>query len=49
MSEWSPLAGRPGRDSKGRIADIRTFKRAHAMDIKRGSKGEAAKKAERDK
>jgi len=26
------------RDSKGRFKDIQTYKRAHAMDIKRGSK-----------
>jgi uncharacterized protein YjhX (UPF0386 family) len=32
------------RDSKGRFKDIQTYKRAHAMDIKRGSKVEAAAK-----
>ncbi len=29
------------RDSKRRFKDIQTYKRAHAMDIKRGSKSEA--------
>ncbi len=28
------------RDSKGRFKDIQTYKRAHAMDIKRKSKKE---------
>jgi len=32
------------RDSKGRFKDIQTYKRAQAMDIKRGSKSEAAAK-----
>jgi hypothetical protein len=32
------------RDSKGRFKDIQTHKRAQAMDIKRGSKSEAAAK-----
>jgi uncharacterized protein YjhX (UPF0386 family) len=32
------------RDSKGRFKDIQTYKRAHAMDIKRGSKAEAVAK-----
>ena len=32
------------RDSKGRFKDIQTYKRAHAMDIKRASKAEAAAK-----
>lgn len=32
------------RDSKGRFVDIQTYKRAHAMDIKRKSKAEAAAK-----
>jgi uncharacterized protein YjhX (UPF0386 family) len=32
------------RDSKGRFKDIQTYKRAHAMDIKRSSKAEAAAK-----
>jgi len=32
------------RDSKGRFKDIQTYKRAHAMDIKRGSKTETAAK-----
>jgi DNA-binding protein HU-beta len=31
------------RDSKGRFKDIQTYQRAHAMDIKRSSKAEAAK------
>jgi len=35
------------RDSKGRFVDIQTYKRAHAMDIKRGSKGEMAAKAKK--
>jgi len=29
------------RDSKGRFVDIQTYKRAHAMDMKRKSKAEA--------
>jgi hypothetical protein len=32
------------RDSKGRFKDIQTYKRAHGMDIKRGSKAEKAAK-----
>ena len=32
------------RDSKGRFKDIQTYKRAHAMDIKRASKTETATK-----
>jgi DNA-binding protein HU-beta len=32
------------RDSKGRFKDIQTYKRAHAMDMKRTSKSEAAAK-----
>ncbi|OGD29275.1 MAG: hypothetical protein A2028_03555 [Candidatus Aminicenantes bacterium RBG_19FT_COMBO_59_29] len=32
------------RDSKGRFMNIQTYKRAHGMDIKRGSKTEAAAK-----
>jgi DNA-binding protein HU-beta len=32
------------RDSKGRFMDIQTYKRAHAMDMKRHSKAEAAAK-----
>ena len=35
------------RDSKGRFKDIQTYKRAHSMDIKRGSKSEAAAKAKK--
>jgi DNA-binding protein HU-beta len=34
------------RDSKGRFKDIQTYKRAHAMDIKRKSKTEATVKPE---
>jgi hypothetical protein len=32
------------RDSKGRFKDIQTYKRAHGLDIKLGSKSEAGKK-----
>jgi len=32
------------RDSKGRFVDIQTYKRAHAMDLKRKSKPEVAAK-----
>jgi DNA-binding protein HU-beta len=32
------------RDSKGRFVDIQTYKRAHAMDMRRKSKAELAKK-----
>lgn len=32
------------RDSKGRFKDIQTYKRSHAMDIKRKSKAETAAK-----
>lgn len=32
------------RDSKGRFVDIQTYKRAHAMDMKRHSQAEAAAK-----
>lgn len=35
------------RDAKGRFVDIQTYKRAHAMDIKRKSKSEAAAKAKK--
>jgi len=35
------------RDSKGRFKDIQTYKRAHAMDIKRRSKSERAAKLKR--
>jgi hypothetical protein len=31
------------RDSKGRFKDIQTYKRAHGMDIKRGSRSEKKK------
>jgi len=37
------------RDSKGRFKDIQTYKRAHGMDIKRGSKAEKAAKAKKAK
>ncbi len=33
------------RDAKGRFKDIQDYKKAHAMDMKRTSKAEAAKKA----
>lgn len=33
------------RDSKGRFKDIQTYERAHALDIKRGSKSEAKARA----
>lgn len=32
------------RDSKGRFKDIQTYKRAHGLDIKLGSKSETARK-----
>jgi DNA-binding protein HU-beta len=35
------------RDSKGRFKDIQTYKRAHAMDMRRTSKAERAAKARR--
>lgn len=35
------------RDAKGRFKDIQTYKRAHGMDIKRGSKAEAATAAKK--
>jgi hypothetical protein len=40
------------RDAKGRFKDIQTYKRAHGMDIKRGSGAErkaAARKGARRK
>ena len=37
------------RDAKGRFVDIQSYKRAHAMDIKRKSKTEAAAKAKKAK
>lgn len=37
------------RDSKGRFKDIQTYKRAHAADMKRTSKAEAAAKAKKTK
>jgi hypothetical protein len=33
------------RDAKGRFKDIQSYKKSHAMDIKRKSKAETAKKA----
>lgn len=33
------------RDSKGRFKDIQSYKKTHAMDIKRTSKAELAKAA----
>ncbi len=33
------------RDSKGRFLDIQTYKRAHAADLRKGSKAEATAKA----
>jgi hypothetical protein len=33
------------RDKKGRFVDIQSYKRAHAADMRRKSKGEIAKKA----
>lgn len=35
------------RDSKGRFVDIQTYKRAHAMDMKRKSNVEMAAKAKK--
>jgi len=35
------------RDSKGRFKDIQTYKRAHAADLKRTSKSEAAAKTKK--
>ncbi|HOE13283.1 MAG TPA: hypothetical protein PLP57_04110 [Candidatus Saccharicenans sp.] len=35
------------RDEKGRFVDIQTYKRAHAADLKRKSKAEAAAKAKK--
>ena len=37
------------RDSKGRFVDIQTYKRAHAMDMKRKSKVETAAKLKKAK
>jgi uncharacterized protein YjhX (UPF0386 family) len=37
------------RDSKGRFKDIQTYKRAHAMDMKRTSKVETTAKAKKSK
>jgi len=37
------------RDAKGRFKDIQTYERAHAMDIKRGAKGEKGKKKAKKK
>lgn len=33
------------RDAEGQFKDIQTYERAHSMDIKRGSKAEAAAEA----
>jgi DNA-binding protein HU-beta len=35
------------RDAKGRFKDIQTYKRAHAADMRRTSKAEAAAKAKK--
>jgi hypothetical protein len=35
------------RDSQGRFLDIQTYKRAHAADMRRGSKAEAVAKAKK--
>jgi hypothetical protein len=32
------------RDAQGRFKDIQTYERAHAADIRKGSKAEAGKK-----
>lgn len=37
------------RDSKGRFKDIQTYKRAHGMDIKLGSKAEATARKKKKK
>ena len=37
------------RDAKGRFKDIQTYKRAHAMDITRGSVAEAKTEAKKTK
>ena len=37
------------RDSKGRFVDIQTYKRAHALDMKRTSKAEVAAKLKKAK
>lgn len=37
------------RDAKGRFKDIQTYKRAHAMDMKRGSKAETTAAAKKGK
>ena len=37
------------RDASGRFKDIQSYKKAHAMDIKRKSKAEAAKTKARAK
>ncbi len=49
MSKRTTLRSRSGkklyavRDSKGKFKDIQSYKRAHAMDMKRKSKAETAK------
>lgn len=35
------------RDAKGRFKDIQTYKRAHAADLRRTSKAEAAKRGKK--
>ena len=35
------------RDAEGKFKDIQTYERAHAMDIKRGSKAEVVAKAKK--
>lgn len=37
------------RDSKGRFKDIQSYKRSHAMDMKRRSKAETAARAKKGK
>ena len=37
------------RDSKGRFKDIQTYKRAHAADMRRTSRAEAAAKLKKAK
>ncbi|MGB4703667.1 MAG: hypothetical protein WBI18_01125 [Candidatus Saccharicenans sp.] len=37
------------RDEKGRFVDIQTYKRAHAADLRKKSKAEAAAKAKKTK
>lgn len=37
------------RDAKGRFVDIQTYQRAHAADLRKTSKGEAAAKKAKKK